>query len=36
MSDLFKEMCALSGKLNDLIDSTKDKDEREPKCQNKT
>jgi hypothetical protein len=29
MSDLFKEMCALSGKLNDLIDSTKGKDDRQ-------
>jgi hypothetical protein len=29
MSDLFKEMCTLSGKLNDLIDDTKDKDERQ-------
>ena len=28
-SDLFKEMCALSGKLNDLIDKTKEKDERQ-------
>lgn len=28
-SDLFKEMCALSGKLNDLIDKTKDIDERQ-------
>jgi hypothetical protein len=29
MTDLFKEMCSLSGKLNDLIDKTKDKDERQ-------
>ncbi len=29
MSDLFKEMCALSGKLSDLIDSTKGKDDRQ-------
>ena len=28
MSDLFKETCTLSGKLNDLIDATKDKEER--------
>jgi hypothetical protein len=28
MSELFKEMCSLSGKLNDLIDIIKDKDER--------
>jgi hypothetical protein len=29
MSDLFKEMCTLSGKLNDFIDETKDKEERQ-------
>ena len=29
MSDLFKEMCSLSGKINDFIDATKDKDDRQ-------
>jgi hypothetical protein len=29
MTDLFKEMCSLSGKLNDFIDETKGKEERQ-------
>jgi hypothetical protein len=29
MSELFKEMCFLSGKLNDLIDKTKEKEKRQ-------
>jgi hypothetical protein len=29
MSDLLKEMCTLSGKLSDLINETKDKEEKE-------
>ena len=28
MSDLFKEMCSLSGKLSDFVDNIKDKEDR--------
>jgi len=29
MSDLFKEMCSLSGKLSNFVDDIKDKEDRE-------